>query len=386
MAQPGASSISMQTFYDELSPYGRWIADPVYGYVWVPDVEPGFQPYGTRGHWVMTQYGNTWVSDYAWGWAPFHYGRWNYDAFYGWVWVPGQEWGPAWVAWRSGGGYYGWTPLGPGIRINATLHVPLAHWIFVPQRYITSPRLYSYYAPAPRVVRIYHNTTVINNYYNQDNRTYVHGPRAQEIEQHTRGKVPVYRVSNDSRPGRAVVRNGAVNMYRPEISSRNNDAPSRVVAPGNAPRTNRSVDANNRDRNERNNAAGLERSSRINRSSEERSVERSNPTRTTIEPSRPTRAPSPAGTRENRSNASRDRSPAVIQRSGSTDRQAATPNRNTPSQRVERAGRPAAARDQQRTQVTREQRRLEQPQRQQTQRQPSQQQPSPREQRGRPAR
>jgi hypothetical protein len=43
-AQPGVS-VSFQTFYDELSPYGQWIDDPNYGYVWVPDVDAGFRPY-----------------------------------------------------------------------------------------------------------------------------------------------------------------------------------------------------------------------------------------------------------------------------------------------------------------------------------------------------
>ena len=116
-AQPGVN-VSFQQFYDELSPYGEWVDDPDYGYIWVPDVEPDFQPYATNGRWVMTDYGNTWVSNYNWGWAPFHYGRWNYNNRFGWSWVPGYEWGPAWVNWRSGGGYYGWTPLGPGMKLG----------------------------------------------------------------------------------------------------------------------------------------------------------------------------------------------------------------------------------------------------------------------------
>jgi len=79
-AQPGMS-VSFQMFYDELSPYGEWIDDPEYGYIWLPDVDRDFQPYASRGHWVMTSYGNTWVSDYDWGWAPFHYGRWTYSDY-----------------------------------------------------------------------------------------------------------------------------------------------------------------------------------------------------------------------------------------------------------------------------------------------------------------
>ena len=36
--------VTYQTFYDELSPYGRWVEYPEYGYVWVPDAGPDFQP------------------------------------------------------------------------------------------------------------------------------------------------------------------------------------------------------------------------------------------------------------------------------------------------------------------------------------------------------
>src|SRR6186997_2016511 len=84
-AQFGAS-VSFQTFFTELSPYGQWVVDPEFGYIWIPDAGPGFRPYYSRGHWVMTGYGSMWVSDYSWGWAPFHYGRWAYSSYYGWVW------------------------------------------------------------------------------------------------------------------------------------------------------------------------------------------------------------------------------------------------------------------------------------------------------------
>src|SRR5512138_490116 len=79
--------VSFQIFYDDLSPYGSWIYFPVYGYVWVPDVDPGFMPYATNGYWVLTDDGWTWVSDYPWGWATFHYGRWYTDPTYGPVWI-----------------------------------------------------------------------------------------------------------------------------------------------------------------------------------------------------------------------------------------------------------------------------------------------------------
>src|SRR6218665_3690528 len=117
MAQ--GEDVSLQTFYDELSPYGTWIQDPQYGYVWRPDVDQSdFRPYYSNGRWAMTEYGNTWVSNYDWGWAPFHYGRWVINGYRQWIWLPDTNWGPAWVDWRSGDGYYGWAPMAPSISIN----------------------------------------------------------------------------------------------------------------------------------------------------------------------------------------------------------------------------------------------------------------------------
>ena len=216
--QPGYDQSNGQGFYDELGPYGQWVQTPEYGNVWIPDVEPGFQPYATNGHWVVTEFGNTWVSDYAWGWAPFHYGRWYQDRYRGWAWVPGNDWGPAWVSWRSGGGYYGWAPLGPGINMDVNVNIPFNYWTFVPQIYITSPRLYSYCVPRPRVVNIYQNTTIINNVYRVNNRSYAYGPRREEIESVTRRSVPVYRIENAGRPGRTVFRDNSVGIYRPDMN------------------------------------------------------------------------------------------------------------------------------------------------------------------------
>ncbi|MFD2572971.1 DUF6600 domain-containing protein [Spirosoma soli] len=219
VAQPGIN-VPIESFYDELAPYGQWTQHPNYGNVWLPSAGPDFQPYATNGHWVVTEYGNTWVSDYDWGWAPFHYGRWVMDPAYGgWIWIPGSDWGPAWVTWRSGGGYYGWAPLGPGMNINVNINIPAPYWTFVPQIYITSPRIYNYCVPRPQVVNIYHNTTIINNVYQYNNRSYFYGPQRVEIERVTRRSVPVYRVDYRDRPGRTVVSNGTVGFYRPNPSS-----------------------------------------------------------------------------------------------------------------------------------------------------------------------
>jgi hypothetical protein len=212
--------VSFQIFYDELAPYGDWVRDARYGYIWLPAVAQGFHPYGTAGHWVMTEFGNTWVSYYDWGWAPFHYGRWYFDDYFqSWAWVPGYEWGPAWVNWRTGGGYYGWAPMGPGAFINVQVGLPAFHWVFLPRHRIYHHYAYRYYAPHRTRVRIYHNTTIINNTYVYNNQTYVTGPSRSELRQVTGRNVPVYQVRNSNAPGRTLVANNALNVYRPEIQN-----------------------------------------------------------------------------------------------------------------------------------------------------------------------
>lgn len=220
--------ISMQSFYDELSPYGTWIQDPQYGYVWRPDVEQReFRPYYTNGRWAMTEYGNTWVSNYDWGWAPFHYGRWVYNRYNQWVWIPDTTWGPAWVSWRSGGGYYGWAPMGPGMNINVNINIPNLWWVFVPQRNIYYNSFPHYYSR--RNVVIFNQTTIINNTYVRNNRYYSSGPRITDIRRYTGRDVPVYTVNRTARPSRSNFDGNRVNIYSPSRGSRTSN--TAVVGP-----------------------------------------------------------------------------------------------------------------------------------------------------------
>jgi len=218
-----SASISIQSFYNDLAPYGQWVDDPEFGYVWIPDAGPHFRPYYSSGHWVMTRYGAMWASDYSWGWAPFHYGRWAYSSYYGWIWVPDTVWGPAWVSWRTGGDYCGWAPLGPGISVSLSFgrgySVPYDWWVFVPQRYCLSASFYSYRIAPERNTTYINNTTIINNTYVNNNVTYAAGPRVNDIERVTHSKVPVYNVANASRPGRTSVQSNAVNVYRPQVTN-----------------------------------------------------------------------------------------------------------------------------------------------------------------------
>jgi hypothetical protein len=246
-AQPSYyGGVTYQTFYDELSPYGRWIDYPEHGFVWMPDAGPGFRPYSTNGYWVWTDaYGWMWTSDYDWGWAPFHYGRWFYDSFYGWLWVPGFEWSPAWVVWRHGGDYYGWAPLRPGIHINVSFSIgryspPVDYWCFAPRRYITSRNLHNYYIDRRQNITIINQTTIINNY-NYNRNVFVTGPSRYEAERYT-GRITPVRFRESDRPGRAEFRNNEMSVFKPRIQREDN----RQFAPQRAERFNRQPEVTDR--------------------------------------------------------------------------------------------------------------------------------------------
>jgi len=217
-------NINFNVFYNELRPHGRWINNHNYGRVWIPNAGRDFHPYSSNGYWVMTDYGNTWVSNYSWGWAPFHYGRWYFDDYYGWAWIPGYEWAPAWVTWRSGGGYYGWAPMGPGININININLPGRYWTFLPHNRMYHRSMHKYYkrySPA-----IYNRTTIINNTYIYNDNRYYSGPTTSEYERTTGRRTAVHKLeSTNNRSARSTrVSNNAVSIYRPESGSTRNSS------------------------------------------------------------------------------------------------------------------------------------------------------------------
>ena len=205
--------VTMQTFYDQLSPYGNWMNTNDYGYVWVPNVGPDFRPYGTAGHWTFTEYGWTWVSDFPWGWAAFHYGRWRYEPEVGYMWIPETTWGPAWVSWRRSDEYYGWVPLGP-----RGYDFPQDHWCFVNSAYICNDHIYDHYERRENVVVIYNRTTIIqNNYVERGGVRYVAGPDRLEVEHVTHTTIAPVRIVSSNSPGQTVHERGELNIYRPVI-------------------------------------------------------------------------------------------------------------------------------------------------------------------------
>lgn len=225
--------VSLQVFYDELSPYGTWIEDQNYGYIWIPDVDQDFSPYVTNGHWVHSDYGWTWVSDFDWGWAPFHYGRWFVDPTYGNAWIPDTEWGPAWVTWRQANGYYGWTPMGPGININISFggsyYVPRERWVFVSNQNFMQFNLNRYCLDRSMNYRVYDNSFVIRNTRFDNNRhsTYVFGPRREDVQRYSGRAINTIHIRDYNKPGHSYDR-GNLSLYRPQIQrkSANGHMPS----------------------------------------------------------------------------------------------------------------------------------------------------------------
>jgi len=227
--------VGFQLFYDALSPYGQWVENHNYGYVWIPDVGSDFAPYSTNGYWIFTDYGWTWVSDYEWGWAPFHYGRWDYDDYLGWFWVPDNEWGPSWVNWRSADGYYGWSPMEPGISISLSFNRPFNryndHWIFVRDRDFERHDIYRYSVDRSDHAMIIRNSTVINKTYIDNNRhtTYVAGPARDDVQRVTGRRIDKAAIQDYNKPGMDL-NNGQLRLYRPLVMK--NRASDHKPAPG----------------------------------------------------------------------------------------------------------------------------------------------------------
>jgi hypothetical protein len=211
------TGISFNTFYNELSPYGRWIDYPTYGQIWIAS-QQGFEPYYNNGHWIYTNFGWTWISDYSWGWAPFHYGRWTYIPAFGWAWVPGYEWAPAWVGWCQNDGYYGWAPLSPGMGFNYSFgSIPLQRWRFVRHQYINSPEVYNHFINPVNNVQVYNNVSIINNTQVINNTQYLAGPLREDVVRMTKKNIETIPVTFSQTPEKTGIEKNVVKIYRPDI-------------------------------------------------------------------------------------------------------------------------------------------------------------------------
>ncbi|RWP45882.1 MAG: hypothetical protein EOR04_00655 [Mesorhizobium sp.] len=231
-------SVSISTFYDELSSHGDWVSYRG-ATVFVPvDVPDDWRPY-TLGHWVYTeQYGWLWVSDEPFGWATYHYGRWGYADDIGWYWVPGTRWAPAWVSWRRDREHIIWAPLPPRrdpdlISIEVTIDTtPDFYWVVVPTReFLAEDISVVVIRDEPEFVRIVEaaepagdvtiqNTVVINKVIDVD-----------VIEKETNQQVTVVEVSETETPEQAgKLENNTVTVFEGEVKADPDAKPAELKA------------------------------------------------------------------------------------------------------------------------------------------------------------
>jgi hypothetical protein len=218
-----AVGVSVNFFHDALSPYGDWIQSARFGLVWTPrHVAHDWRPY-TYGHWVYTDDDWTWVSDDEWGWATGHYGRWYFDPAAGWLWVPGDEWAPAWVVWRSGGGYVGWAPMPPDVdafHIDAGLVIDPFAFSFVEVGHLCEPHVYRRMAPVGRNVTFVRVTENITHYAVHENRIVNRGIDVERVERargHAVPRVRIHEVASAAEVHGGKVRGGEVGVFRPRV-------------------------------------------------------------------------------------------------------------------------------------------------------------------------
>ena len=222
-------SIDIDTFYDELAPYGQWVWHPRFGYVWLPEtVSDNWRPY-TVGRWTSTdEYGWYWDLYEPFAWAVYHYGRWGYDPDYGWFWVPGDTWAPAWVQWRYSDEYVGWAPIGPGrpgyaYGVPVNYDPPIAEsWVFVQPRYMTSRAISHYALPIGGLSVAFFGATHVYRPIYRGGIVYNYGMPRDRVAQITRRPIYVQKIykTNNWKGGHfdRDDRNKGIKIYAPRFS------------------------------------------------------------------------------------------------------------------------------------------------------------------------
>ncbi len=177
-------------FYVPLEPYGQWVELAPYGWCWYPvRVARDWRPY-VYGRWVWTDNGWYWASEEKWGWATYHYGRWFRHPTLRWVWVPDVVWAPAWVSWREGDGYIGWTPLPPecdfdwdtGLIVTTGTQLDPLQFVYTRHRYFCE-RLH----PSVLVVNshfLWERTVEVTHVQRTEDAILNHGPSVELVERY----------------------------------------------------------------------------------------------------------------------------------------------------------------------------------------------------------
>src|SRR5436309_1382429 len=227
-------------FYDQLSPYGRWLWMDPYGCVWSPNnVTADWRPY-TDGHWVFADCGWTWVSDLEWGWAPFHYGRWFFHEQHGWCWVPGSEWSPAWVAWHWGDDWCGWAPMPPLVAWETCSDwdavIPTFGWCFVEHGDFGRRQLKDHIALVARNVTLLGASRNVTRFEVRDRGVVNLSITAEQVEKATGRPVRRLQIAEVNSPGEtrgSLHGRIGINVYRPVVTATTvmTPIPSRTFLP-----------------------------------------------------------------------------------------------------------------------------------------------------------
>jgi hypothetical protein len=243
-AQPVEVNIGF--FYDSLAPYGEWITVDPYGEVWCPyDTPTGWRPY-TDGDWLYSDCGWTFYSPVEWGWACYHYGRWGFSDLYGWFWVPGTVWGPAWVAWRYGGGYIGWAPLPPDVGwsfgmglewdgFDLDVGIGWPWWSFCQVFRFGEAHLSRDILSSGHNVVLMRNTRNVTSYRTVGGRVFNENIGITDLERETGRKFARYTIADSPAAGRAHVpqiRGTAIEVFRPRVlAGRSAEKPRNILPP-----------------------------------------------------------------------------------------------------------------------------------------------------------
>jgi hypothetical protein len=232
-----AQDVSIETFYNQLDPYGDWVDAGDYGYVWHPrDIDDTWRPYAD-GHWAYTDAGWTWLSDEPYSWAVYHYGRWFRIEDVGWVWAPGTEWAPAWVSFRYGHRHVGWAPLPPeanfsgdfreiGAWSDSYYDVGPTDYVFVDVRNFGAPGLREFELPANGNLAFISETTNITNVRVENNTVFLGGPDFNAVNRDSAQKIPRLQLErrtegfgSDPNSFRATVQGNSLRVAAPVIAA-----------------------------------------------------------------------------------------------------------------------------------------------------------------------
>ncbi len=262
--QTAPVAVSLEYFYDALTPYGEWNEVEGYNFVWHPGERPdGWAPY-TDGYWSFTDAGWTWVSHEEFGGITYHYGRWLLVDDVGWCWHPDTQWGPAWVQWQKSEDNVGWAPLPPERKFEREKGLIFAdqevervtvgpeHYNFVSAKKFGATRLREALLPREQNVELLQQSEDVTNFgYNEDaDVIYDGGPDYTYIAERSESPVPIYKLvrqernySTEGSRGALLAsstRGNALYVGAPRFSSNANSArPARVVNTFSAEKVNR---------------------------------------------------------------------------------------------------------------------------------------------------